>query len=65
MTPPILLPPVEAYTVAAHGGPATPALGTDFAKLFTSRDDLRRAIILREVFGPPRSLQPLDLPGNA
>lgn len=26
-----------------------------------TRQDLRTAIILREVFGPPRSLQPLDL----
>jgi len=26
-----------------------------------SSQDLRTAIILREIFGPPRSLQPLDL----
>lgn len=26
-----------------------------------TRQDLRNAIILREIFGPPRSLQPLDL----
>jgi hypothetical protein len=29
--------------------------------LLRSNRDLRNAIVLREVFGPPRSLQPLDL----
>jgi hypothetical protein len=27
--------------------------------------DLRTAIVLREIFGPPRSLQPLDLPSGS
>jgi hypothetical protein len=27
----------------------------------TSREGLRSAIVLREIFGPPRSLQPLDV----
>ena len=31
------------------------------AQLLRSPDGLRRAIILREVFGPPRSMQPLEL----
>ena len=53
----------EPYAVAASSAAAvTPA--SDIAKLFGSRDDLRRAIILREVLGPPRSLQPLDVIGN-
>jgi hypothetical protein len=29
-----------------------------------SKEDLRSAIILREIFGPPRSLQPFDLVGG-
>ena len=37
---------------------------TDIAVLLTSTSGLRNAIILREVFGPPRSLQPLDLIGS-
>ncbi len=28
---------------------------------FRSNQDLRNAIVLREIFGPPRSLQPLDV----
>lgn len=28
-------------------------------------EDLRTAIVLREIFGPPRSLQPLDLTGRS
>ena len=54
---------VEVYTISKAGPPARTA-GAAFAKLFTSRDDLRRAIILREVFGPPRGLQPLDSIGT-
>jgi hypothetical protein len=50
---------VEIYTVA-RATPVEPRVAADLAKLFVSRDDLRRAIILREVFGPPRGLQPLD-----
>ncbi|HEY2123932.1 MAG TPA: hypothetical protein VGG94_00595 [Chthoniobacterales bacterium] len=51
---PVTPKPGEAYSVAKAGPAAA------LAKLFASRDDLRRAIILREVFGPPRGLQPLD-----
>ncbi len=56
---PMTKTPVEAYAVAASGPAAV-----DITKLLGSRDDLRRAIILREVFGPPRGLQSLDLIGN-
>ena len=31
------------------------------AQLLRSSDGLRRAVILREIFGPPRSMQPLEL----
>src|ERR1051326_3004971 len=34
---------------------------TDLAILLASTSGLRDAIVLREIFGPPRSLQPLDL----
>jgi len=36
----------------------------DLATLLRTPSGLRNAIVLREVFGPPRSLQPLDLVGN-
>jgi hypothetical protein len=32
-----------------------------FLSKLTSREGLRSAIVLREIFGPPRSLQPLDV----
>lgn len=36
------------------------AVETDIVALLRSRSGLRNAMILREVFGPPRSMQPLD-----
>ena len=36
----------------------------DIPTLLKSSSGLRNAIILREIFGPPRSMQPLDLVGN-
>src|SRR6266581_6781111 len=36
----------------------------DIATLLRSTSGLRNAIILREIFGPPRSLQPLNLVGS-
>jgi hypothetical protein len=36
----------------------------ELATLLRSTSGLRDAIILREIFGPPRSLQPLDLVGT-
>jgi hypothetical protein len=32
--------------------------------MLRSTSGLRDAIILREIFGPPRSMQPLDLVGS-
>ena len=46
-------PTPEARQPAAIRSVAQIKLGT--------RQDLRTAIVLREIFGPPRSLQPLDL----
>jgi hypothetical protein len=43
---------------------STPA-NIEIATLLSSSTGLRDAIVLREIFGPPRSLQPLDLVGSA
>src|SRR5436853_3643225 len=51
----------EAYALVTKP-PSTPTPAkSDFAALLRSRDGLREAIILREIFGPPRSMQPLEL----
>jgi hypothetical protein len=55
--------PVEAYAIATPASPA--AAKIDIVSLLDSAKGLREAIILREIFGPPRSLQPLDLVGSA
>jgi hypothetical protein len=39
--------------------------GADIAGFLRSSTGQRNAIILREIFGPPRSLQPFDLVGSA
>jgi hypothetical protein len=39
--------------------------GADIAGFLRSPTGQRNAIILREIFGPPRSLQPLDFVGSA
>jgi len=63
--PPIIKTPVEAYAAPKAFGVAKGAdFKTDIAILLASKSGLRGAIILREIFGPPRSLQPLDLVGN-
>jgi hypothetical protein len=63
--PPIIKTPVEAYAAPKAFGVAKGAeLKTDIATLLASKSGLRDAIILREIFGPPRSLQPVDLVGN-
>jgi hypothetical protein len=41
------------------------ATDLEITTLLSSAAGLRNAIILREIFGPPRSLQPLDLVGSA
>src|SRR2546430_14894360 len=57
--------PAEGYTTST--GPKAKLTGsvTDIATLLRSTAGLRNAIILREIFGPPRSLQPFDLIGSA
>ena len=61
--------PLEAIPsaeVKAASQPATQAAAKprDLAGLLRTTSGLRDAIILREIFGPPRSLQPLDLVGS-
>ena len=60
--PPITKPPVEAYTATKGFGVATTAdFKTDIATLLGSKSSLREAILIREILGPPRGLQALDL----
>src|SRR6266568_4241879 len=60
--PPIIKTPVEAYAAPKAFGVAKGAeLKTDIATLLASKSGLRDAIILREIFGPPRSMQALEL----
>ena len=59
--PPIIKAPVEAYAAATRPIAKGAELKTDIATLLASKSGLRDAIILREIFGSPRSLQPLDL----
>jgi len=63
--PPIIKTPVEAYAAATRPVAKAAESKTDIAILLASTSGLRNAIILREIFGPPRSLQPLDLVGSA
>jgi len=60
---PMVAIPVEAY-VAVTQEPAT-LERKDINRLLKSSSGLRDAIILREILGPPRSLQPLDATGSA
>jgi hypothetical protein len=41
--------------------PLRPATGLQVIELLKSPGGLRDAIVLREIFGPPRSFQPFDL----
>ena len=58
---PSIIKPVEAYSAPKGFGVATTAdFKTDIATLLGSKSRLREAIILREIFGPPRGLQAMD-----
>ena len=63
--PPQPKTPAEAYAIATQPR-IEPAPGEiNITLLLRSPSGLRNAIILREIFGPPRSLQPLELIGSA
>lgn len=51
----------EAYAAATQLSVAAQQPQSHFATLLRSTSSLRDAVVLREVFGPPRSLQPLEL----
>ena len=57
--------PVEPYAIDTESKIKVTRTGIDIATLLRSPRGLRSAIILREIFGPPRSLQPVDLVGSA
>jgi hypothetical protein len=61
--PPIVKIPVEAYVAVTQE--KTPPGRKEMILRLKSAAGLREAIILREIFGPPRSLQPLDAIGSA
>jgi hypothetical protein len=70
---PAVAPPVfEVHTSVAAAADTTPVQPTlesaessvDLVNLLGSASALRNAIIFREIFGPPRSLQRFDLIGN-
>jgi hypothetical protein len=54
----------EEYEIATQPISKSAQGKIDVAILLRSTSGLRDAIILREIFGPPRSLQPLDLVGS-
>ena len=53
--------PVEPYAIDTESKAKVGRVGTDIATLLRSSAGLRNAIVLREIFGLPRSLQPLDV----
>src|SRR6266480_3627540 len=57
--------PVEPYAIDTESKTKVGRIGIDVARLLRSPTGLRDAIVLREIFGPPRSLQPLDVVGSA
>jgi hypothetical protein len=59
--PPIIKTPGEAYAAATRPVRKEAELKRDIATLLASKSGLRDAIILREIFGPPRSMQALEL----
>ena len=61
---PIMKTAAEAYAIATKPIATSSDAKIDIATLLRSTSGLRDAIILREIFGPPRSLQPLDLVGS-
>ena len=63
--PASIMSPVEPYAIDTESKIKVTRTGTDIVTLLRSPRGLRSAIILREIFGPPRSLQPLDLVGSA
>jgi hypothetical protein len=71
--PPLLSAEMEEPTVPGLIKPGAPSRlapvistrrRTARDRLLPTRGDLRNAIILREILGPPRGLEPIELPGS-
>jgi len=62
---PTKLPSRKTPVVPIAAPTASTATNVEITALLSSSTGLRNAIILREIFGPPRSLQPVDLVGSA
>jgi hypothetical protein len=58
--PPPITSPAEAYAIASHPKTAPKQIETDIISLLRSPSGLRDVVLLREIFGPPRSLQSLE-----
>jgi hypothetical protein len=63
--PASIKPSAETYATAADSKTKLARAGIDIATFLRSPAGLRNAVVLREIFGPPRSLQPFDLIGSA
>jgi hypothetical protein len=63
-TPPPIMPAAETYELATRPPVQAAEKKPAIVGMLRSSSGLRDAIILREIFGPPRSLQPLDLVGS-
>ena len=59
--PPSLAAPVESVAPNTRSLAKGAGFKSDIATLLGSKSALRQAIILREIFGPPRGLQAFDL----
>jgi hypothetical protein len=62
---PVVKTAAEAYAIATQPIAKPEQTETNIVALLRSTSGRRDAIILREIFGPPRSLQPLDLVAGA
>jgi len=61
---PVIKTAAEAYAIATQPVSKPSEGKIDIAAMLRSTSGLRDAVILREIFGPPRSMQPLDLVGS-
>jgi hypothetical protein len=58
--PPPIQSPAEAYAIATQRKTVPKQIETDIISLLRSPSGLRDAVLLREIFGPPRSLQAFE-----
>jgi hypothetical protein len=61
--PAVTVTPLEAYAIPTLAVGQSPQGKINLALLLRSPAALQQAVILREILGPPRSLQPLDFVG--